>query len=170
MDGALTPLFLFPTYTSREDALKSGIPESVVPPFDPNKPRKCWFDPNPPNPDDEGNVVYSGVAHTLLGSVKLGTDGKPYYTKIRLTPLQAKTMNLASEQPPVPPNIGEIPMPCRSLQSDEEFVPNMFGGTWKVAKKALVSTPTPQTGNDYSARFDRIDAQLAAIIDELKNK
>ena len=171
MDGGLIPLFLFPTYANREAALKEGIPESVMPPFDPTKPRKCWYDPNPPAPDDEGNCVYSVVAHTLLGTPRLGLDGTPFYTKLRLPPAQARTMNIASSVPPDPPNIGEVPMPCRPLAADEEFVPNGFAG-WKVQKKSppasqsaaqVVSTQMPA----IMERFDRIDAQLKAIIEEL---
>lgn len=172
MDAGLTPLFLFPTYANREAAIKEGIPESVMPPFDPSKPRKSWFDPNPPAVDDEGDCVYSGVAHTLLGSVKTGADGKPYYAKIRMKPQEARAMNLQPNGPPEFTNIGEVPMPCRPLEADEEFVRNWFAG-WKVAKKAAApSTGSVITGAgaDYTARFDRIDAQLKAITEELLSK
>lgn len=150
---ALQSLYLFPVYQTRE-AYKAATGKEA-PAWNPAKPIKSWFDPFPPSPDEDGNVQYLMIA---LGKDKrtpaVGPDGKPYLRLTRIPAADATAVNIAakefgSDTSVVDPGSlspmasYDVPVPCRPLAADEEFVFG-FGATVQVRKK--ISAPPPQGG------------------------
>lgn len=171
--AGIETLYLFPVYQTRE-AYKAAT-GGEAPAWNSAKPIKSWFDPNPPSPDEDGNVQYLMIA---LGKDKrtpaVGLDGKPYLRLTRISAVEAATVNIPPKDfsPDTrivdpgalsPTASIELPVPCRPLNPDEEFAFG-FGATVQVRKKE--SAPPPQ--GDTSSPVDL--APITRLLESIESK
>lgn len=171
--AGIDTLYLFPVYQTREQ-YKAATGQNA-PVWNPTKPIKSWFDPNPTNADEDGNVQYLMLA---LGKDKktpaVGTDGKPYLRLTRISAIDAATVNIAPKDFSPDTRIVdpgalspmasiEIPVPCRPLGTDEEFAFG-FGATVQVRKKS--TTTPPQSGG--TATVDM--APVLRVLESIESK
>lgn len=175
---ALQALYLFPVYQTREQYKAATGKDAPL--WDPTKPIKSWRDPNPPAPDEDGNVQYLMLA---LGKDRrtpaVGADGKPYLRLTRISAEDAASVNIPQKEfgadtrvvDPGSLSVNatyEVPVPCRPLASDEEFAFG-FGATVQVRKKTSAppaSGGAPAAAVDLSPVLARLDA-LESKIDVL---
>jgi hypothetical protein len=163
-------LFQFPVYNTREAAEAAG---NKVPPYTQTKAVKSWIDPNPPTADEYDEVEYTMLATDRQGRgdvALLDANGKPYLRKYRMPRSEAMTLNIppkALDKPDAAQPLGEWNVPCRALESTEEFSLG-FGGT-PIIQKIGTSTPPPagSTGGVSSAEIaslrEAIETQSAKL-------
>jgi hypothetical protein len=152
---SVSPLFRFPIFRTREDALA---------PYTQTLPVKSWIDPNPPAADEFGDVKYLMLATTRngCGETALTDDtGKPYLRTYKMTAGEAKTLNIPpkGDFPDPPQPKGEWNVPCRPLAASEELVFG-FGGLPLVREKT--SAPAAVQGGSTTT------ASIQPDIDALK--
>lgn len=135
--GSMTPLHLFPYYQTREDyTAKTG---KECPIFNPMLPVKHWEDPNVF--DREGGrpvVSYDVIAiHPTTNGILIDEYGKPYYEKMTMQTVHAAVVNIPPKRAGTPDVVdprtgrtyaGEVRMPLRPLNYDEEIIVGGFRG------------------------------------------
>ena len=160
-------LYIFGVYQTRE-AYKQAT-GAEAPEWNPALPIKSWRDEYPPTPDEDGNVEYLVLA---IGADKktpaVGSDGKPYLRKMRISATQAMRVNIppkdfARDARVVDPGSLsptasiEVPVPCKLPAADEELF-FAWGGRAEVRKR--VQTPVQAGGS--STDLQRVEAKLDA--------
>lgn len=134
--------YKFPVFQSTEDALKENLHVDI---YDPNQPRKHWFDPNPKvNADGECEYKVFKYAGNIVQVDP--TTGLPKFTTLRISPELAKRFNIYDPQfhNSQVPDIekGSIPIPIRELKEDEMWKFGFLSEPTIVKKEAkpVVST------------------------------
>lgn len=139
----LSALYLFPVYQTRKDyEEKTG---KVPPPFDPSRPTKHWEDPSVP--ENKRVVLYERIlAVDENGNPVPDENGRPFFEPLVLSRAHAITVNIppkeaANEHPP----LGDIPVPCRALEGDEQLVfrPGVPFRLVAVHRPSLVNVDEP---------------------------
>lgn len=141
----LSSVYKFPVYQTREQfAAATGLP---VPPYDPRKPVKSWFDPAPVL---VGKVVM--YKHPVVGA-----DGRIVEEPFLLSAEDAKIVNIPPKAPGVPdqPTVGEVPVPVRDLLPNESYITT---GPLQIIEFKDTSAQTP--GGDSGGGFTSEDRRL----------
>ena len=139
MIRSIEKLFQFNVYQTREVANAAG---QSTPLYSTTKPVKSWADPNPPTPDEFGEVQYLMIATTRGGcsdTPLVDANGKPYLRRYKMTPDEARTFNIPpkGDFPDLPQPKGEWNVPCRPL-GDDEVLEFGFGGIPVVQRRNAV--------------------------------
>jgi len=168
--SSISQLFLFGYYQTQEKAKAAGVP---VPEYSLDRPVKSWIDPNPPAPDEDGLVSYLMVATTRMGcgdTALTGADGKPYLRRYKMTPEEARTLNIPpkGDFPDKAQPKGEWNVPCRPIYTEEELVFG-FGGAPIVQKKGQASVAAPAAGQSVDlsglkVALEEISAKLDILL------
>ncbi len=134
-------LYLFPVYQTREQYKQATGKDA--PTWNPNAPAKSWLDPNPPAPDEDGDVRYLMLAMAADGRTPAVKDGRPYLRLTRVNFADAGAVNIPAKdfhnsliQDPgalSPFAALDVPVPCRELATDERLKFG-FGATVQVEK------------------------------------
>lgn len=154
-------------YDSREAyQVKTGHP---APLFDPAKPRKYWRDTTPAG--NRPKKVYLRTLMRYNDGTPVIEDGQPVFEPISMTPAEAATVNIPSEEDDIraqnlPDQYGyktpPVPVPLRELEGDEYyFLAPGFTRVVMVGRRALVEAERQQ---DPLVRIEqKIDQLLANV-------
>lgn len=168
--AGIQSLYRFAVSQTREQFKQTTGVEA--PPWDPNKPIKSWADPNPPDPDEEGNVRYLVLALAADKKTPAVQNGRPYLRTLTINRVEATLVNIppkdfARDTRNVDPGSLspmasiEVPVPCRQLNSDEELAFG-FGGLVEVRRKQQ----EPTQGGSVTAT----DPEVKQLLFEVNSK
>jgi hypothetical protein len=157
-------IHLFPVYTSREDyETRTG---RACPPYDPTRHVKRWEDPDAlMNPS---TAVYEVLRiDTSTKCIVVDDIGNPCFEKMALPSTEAFRVNIPASAGTDPSSVGEIRMPCRSLNAEWREILGWIDDKPAVSIKALPADPMQQVIDGLKSLDTRMRQQATQLAEVL---